>query len=288
MSKRITGLRNKFVLFGLSVMLVLSFSYRINVQAADFTIKQEVSTSSGQPGDVIQLSVYVQGLESSIEAAKVQGVLEYDTSLFAIQGVTGNGFKTDKVNQASGRFSMTTNRANTLQNGDLLCKISLLINDDASVGKTTVCVNKVVISDTAEAETQISNYVPTTIKLESANPVENEKNKEENESSEKNEDFDDVDDYGSVAAAKSETTSSSNSTKNENDSSSSYSKEASISVAKHEVATTKNTDKLDENYKTGAGFGNDIYLIVAGIMGIGGMGVYLVRRKWMKTKYKYL
>lgn len=287
MSKRITGLRNKFVLFGLSVMLVLSFSYRINVQAADFTIKQEVSTSSGQPGDVIQLSVYVQGLESSIEAAKVRGVLEYDTSLFAIQGVTGNGFKTDKVNQASGRFSMTTNRANTLQNGDLLCKISLLINDDASVGKTTVCVNKVVISDTAEAETQISNYVPTTIKLESANPVEDEKNKEENESSEKNEDFDDVDDYGSVATAKSETASSSNSTKKENDSSSD-SKNASISVVKHEVSTTKNTDKLDENYKTGAGFGNDIYLIVAGIMGIGGMGVYLVRRKWMKKKYKYL
>ena len=288
MLKRIVGLRKKFVLFGLSVMLVLSFSCRINVQAADFAIKQEVSTSSGQPGDVIQLSVYVQGMESSIEAAKVQGVLEYDTSLFTIQGVTGNGFKTDKVNQASGRFSMTTNKANTLQNGDLLFKISLLVNDDASVGKTTVCVNEIVISDTEEAETQIYNYIPTTRKLESANPVEDEKAEEENESSEKNEDFDDVDDYGSVATAKSETTSSSNSTKNENDSSSSYSKEASISVAKHEVATTKNTDKLDENYKTGAGFGNDIYLIVAGIMGIGGMGVYFVRRKWMKKKYKYL
>ena len=288
MSKRITGLRNKFVLFGLSVMLVLSFSYRINVQAADFTIKQEVSTSSGQPGDVIQLSVYVQGLESSIEAVKVQGVLEYDISLFTIQGVAGNGFKTDKVNQTSGRFSMTTNTANTLQNGDLLCKISLLVNDDASVGKTTVCVNEIVISDTGEAETQIYNYIPTTIKLESANPVEDEKDYEEDESTGENEDFDDVDDYGSVATAKSETTSSSNSTKNENDSSSSYSKEASISVAKHEVATTKNTDKLDENYKTGAGFGNDIYLIVAGVMGIGGMGVYFVRRKWMKKKYKYL
>lgn len=293
MLEKISSLRNRFILLGLSMVLVFGFSSRIRVQAADVAIKQEVSASSGQPGDVIQLSVYVQGMTGSVEAAKIRGVLEYDTSLFTIQDVTGNGFTTDNVNRASGSFSMTAGKGKTLQNGDMLFRISLQIKDKASVGQTTVCVNEVVVSDTAGAENHISNYIPSTISLEAADPEEDMEDKDEQEYDD-GEDFDDVDDYKSVDTEKSSTKSSVSTSKNTKKSNSqSNKKKATVSSGNKKVpakaaASTKKTGaKLDENYKTGAGFGNDIYLMVAGILGIGGVGVYLIRRRWMKKKYKY-
>lgn len=292
MLEKISSLRNRFILLGLSVILVFGFSCRIRVQAADVAIKQEVSASSGQPGDVIQLSVYVQGMTVSVEAAKIRGVLEYDTSLFTIQDVTGNGFTTDEVNRASGSFSMTSGQGKTLQNGDMLFRISLQIKDKASVGQTTVCVNEVVVSDTAGAENHISNYIPSTISLEAAGPAEDVEDKDEEEY-EDGEDFDDVDDYKSVDTEKSSTKSSVSKSNTKKSNSQSNKKKAAVSSGNKKVpakaaASTKKTGaKLDENYKTGAGFGNDIYLMIAGILGIGGVGVYLIRRRWMKKKYKY-
>lgn len=293
MLEKISSLRNRFILLGLSMVLVFGFSSRIRVQAADVAIKQEVSASSGQPGDVIQLSVYVQGMTGSVEAAKIRGVLEYDTSLFTIQDVTGNGFTTDNVNRASGSFSMTAGKGKTLQNGDMLFRISLQIKDKASVGQTTVCVNEVVVSDTAGAENHISNYIPSTISLEAADPEEDMEDKDEEEY-EDGEDFDDVDDYKTVDTEKSSTKSSVSKSNTKKSNSQSNKKKATVSSGNKKVpakaaASTKKTGaKLDENYKTGAGFGNDIYLMIAGILGIGVVGVYLIRRRWMKKKYKYL
>lgn len=276
MLEKISSLRNRFILLGLSVILVFGFSCRIRVQAADVAIKQEVSASSRQPGDVIQLSVYVQGMTGAVEAAKIRGVLEYDTSLFTIQDVTGNGFTTDEVNRASGEFSMTASQGKTLQNGDMLFRISLRINDKASVGKTTVCINEVVVTDTTGVENHISNYIPSTINLEAASPVEDENDKNEGDS-EADENFDNVDDSKSVDTAK-DNPKSSVSKKKKSDSPS-YKKKASID---------KNIDELDENYKTGAGFGNDIYLIIAVITGGCGAVIYIIRRRLMKKKCKYL
>lgn len=321
MLKTISRLGNKFILFliCLSAIFVLGVPCNVNAQTLGLSIRQEVSTSSGQPGDVIQLLVYVQGMPSSIETAQVRGVLEYDTSLFTVQQVAGDGLGTASVDSL-GSFTLSNSSGKSLENGDLIFHMSLLVKDGASVGKTTVCVNEIMISDTAGVSNQISNFVPSTINLLTSDSVEepdeedygeDDENEEDEsyddtgeyededesedesygdekdyEKDEVNEDFDDIDDYYSLENDK-DVTKRPNINKNQ-----------TVTVSKNQtttIGTTAKTSatagkaaKLDENYKTGAGFGNDIYLMVAGFMGLGGTVLYILRRKWMKDTHKYL
>ena len=188
MFKNVKWGSNKFVVAWLfmSFVLVSGVPSRAIAQETGWTISQSGSAAFAHPKDVIQLSVYEQGMTSSMEVSEIRGVLEYDSSLFTVQNVVGNGLGTAGVDN-SGGFVLSNSAGKSLGNGDLLFHISLVVRDSASVGKTTVCVNEITISDTSGTSNQISNYVPSTINLEAAASTEEPEDEEFGE----NEEFED-------------------------------------------------------------------------------------------------
>lgn len=239
------------------------FMQEVCFAADNWTISQTVSQSDCEQGTPLTLSVYLGGSEDSVSVSKIKGELEYDTSLFAVTDVSAAGMTVADSDYVQGVFTLTASTEKALKKGDLLFQVQMQVKDDSSIGKTTICINSVGLEGTG-GNISIVNVVPSSVNiLQSENQNDDE---EETEEEEEEKDEDESDDAGSSNDKKKNNKTSAKQTSGSGIKNSGQNKSGNQSAVKKETKSSP-AEQLDRNYKTDAGFGNDLYFVIAFIFG---------------------
>lgn len=247
------------------------------VSAAEDTnlkIVQTVEWSECEPGDLVMVSVSLEGAADMLEISGIEGEIELDTGLFSVSAVEANGMVTGNVNNET--FTLSGNR--TIQNGDVLFQVALKVNEDAKDGKTTVCIGNVALTGIDGEKHTIMNFIPssiTIVSMESKTDTETNQGENSKEDNTQNEDEKLDNEKDAVSTEEKENKDVTAEETRNQDNSSQQSKDT---TKDKEMKTV--SKKLDTNYKTDAGLGNDIFLL--GALLCGGMVCvsYVIYKKY--------
>lgn len=247
------------------------------VSAAEDTnlkIVQTMEQSECEPGDLVMVSVSLEGVADMLEISGIEGEIELDTCLFSVSAVEANGMSTEHVDNET--FSLSGNR--TIHNGDVLLQVALKVNEDAKDGKTTVCIGNVVLTGTDGEKHTIMNFIPSSITIipmaSKTNTETNQgENSKEDDAQTEDEKLDNEKDTVSNEEKENKDVTAEETTNQDNSS------QQNKDTAKDKEMKTV-SKKLDTNYKTDAGFGNDIFLL--GALLCGGMVCvsYVIYKKY--------
>ncbi len=245
--------------------------------ADNWTISQTVSQSDCEQGTPLILSVYLGGSEGSLSVSKIKGELEYDTSLFTITGVSAAGMTVADSDYAQGVFTLTAAAERTLKKGDLLFQVQIQVKDDSAIGKTTICVNSVGLEG-AGGNTSIVNVVPSSVNILQSENQNNDEGETEEEEEEKDEDEPDDAVSSNDRKKDKKTSTKKTSTKKtstkktsgsdtKNSGQNNPGNQSTVKKGTKTPSKVSSAKQLDKNYKTDAGFGNDLYFVIAFIFG---------------------
>lgn len=139
-------------------------------QSAACTIHQELDVSDCRQGDVITLSVYLQGdlASDGLQVASLAGAVEYDTSLFTVEKsdvlpVESDSASTKAFDQSDCSFRVKYNSNVTVDGKEPILRFKLHVNEKATTGKTTICVTHLEWKF-GEGETyEIEHWVPSSV-----------------------------------------------------------------------------------------------------------------------------
>jgi len=147
----------------------------VNVSAADskWDIENTLDVSECKQGGTLLLSVKLQGSSTAKEQeiASLSGILEYDTSLFTVEKSDILPAEKDQVkgctfDASEGKFAVQYDPKVTVKNDSQLLQIRLHVADDASTGKTTVCVTNMEWSGSdGKNKQEIEHRVPAHITI---------------------------------------------------------------------------------------------------------------------------
>ena len=173
----------KLIAAGLAVVLcmgTLSFQTYADTPAADageWKIEHTLDVSECRQGDTVVLSVFLKQGSGEADAqnmSKIEGVLEYDSSLFTIEKADILPDESEKVMDktfelSTGAFSVAYNTDITVPKDGMILQLNLHVNGDASTGKTTVCVTHMGWCNSGDAQmTEIEHRVPSSITIAEA------------------------------------------------------------------------------------------------------------------------
>lgn len=140
------------------------------VYAADskWDIENTFDKEECSQGDTLLLSVTLKGSSTSKEQeiSAINGVLEYDTSLFQVAEsdilpAEKNAVKKCTFDEAEGKFLIQYSSGIKAKDASALFQIKLHVAEDAEAGKTTVCVTNLEWSGTdGKQKETIEHRVP--------------------------------------------------------------------------------------------------------------------------------
>lgn len=147
----------------------------INVSAADskWDIENTLDVSECKQGGTLLLSVTLKGSSTAKaqEITSLSGIFEYDTSLFTVEKSDILPAEKDLVKDCSfdaaeGKFVIQYDPKAEIKNESSLLQIRLHVAEDASTGKTTVCVTNMEWSGPdSKNKQEIEHRVPANITI---------------------------------------------------------------------------------------------------------------------------
>lgn len=173
----------KLITAGLAVVLcigMVSFRTYADAAAADegeWVIEHDLDKSECRQGDTVVLSVFLKqgsGTADSQDMLKINGILEYDSSLFAIEKADILPVESEKAadwnfEPSTGAFSIAYHTDITVPMDGMILQLNLHVKGDASTGKTTVCVTHMGWSSSSDVQTaEIEHRVPSSITIAEA------------------------------------------------------------------------------------------------------------------------
>lgn len=264
----------KIICFAVALVVSMYVMQEVCFAADSWTISQTVSQSDCEQGASFTLSVYLQGSESSASVSRIRGELEYDTSLFAITGVSAATMAVSDSDYAQGVFTLSAATEKILKKGDLLFQVQMQVKDDSSIGKTTICVNSVGMEGTG-GNTSIVNVIPSTINiLQSESQDEDEETEGEDDEEET-----EPADAGSSNDKKKNNKTSATQTSSSDTKNNGGNKSGNKGTTNHKETKTSAAKQLDKNYKTDAGLGNDWYFVIAFVFGVAAFVANILHKK---------
>lgn len=168
----------------MAVMLAVVFSMNMTAYRAyadadqgEWKIEHKLDVAECGQGDTVNLTVYLQQGSSSLkqqDLSVLEGVLEYDNSLFTVDNADIQPLDSGKVvkqsfDAASCVFRVEYDSDITVASGAPFLQIALHVNGNASTGKTTVCVTHLEWRSAAAAQaTAVEHRVPSSITIAEA------------------------------------------------------------------------------------------------------------------------
>ena len=127
-------------------------------------------------GEIVTLAVYLKGsnVSETQEISVMNGILEYDNSLFIIKKADilpaeNEKVKTCSFDETSGMFYVEYNSGIVVADGGLLLQLQPHVTDDASTGKTTVCVTNMEWSSfNNQQRVEVEHRVPARLTITKA------------------------------------------------------------------------------------------------------------------------
>ncbi len=159
---------------------IQAYSYKVYAEEHMSSIGEEVSWEiqnlldkfDCSQGETVVMSVYLKGSSTAAQDISVMnGILEYDTSLFKVEQadilpVENEKVKTCSFDKAAGMFRVEYHSGITVQNEGILLKLQLNVAEDASAGKTTVCVTDMEWSEAGNGQqVKVENRVPARLTI---------------------------------------------------------------------------------------------------------------------------
>ena len=173
----------KIITAGLAVILcigMVSFRTYADTSAADageWIIEHDLDISECRQGDTVMMSVFLKqgsGKEDSQNMSKIDGILEYDSSLFTIEKADILPVESEKASDwnfepSTGAFSIVYHTDITVPKDGMILQLNLRGKGDASTGKTTVCVTHMGWSSSSDVQaTEIEHRFPSSITIAEA------------------------------------------------------------------------------------------------------------------------
>lgn len=162
-----------------------NFCTEVQGATSPCSIRQELSASSCRQGDTVVLTVYLQGDEESWNISSLEGVLEYDTSLFTLEKADILPVQSSYVSQksfdtSSGVFRVTYDSDIMVYNKAQVVQLLLHVNEKATTGKTTVCVTNLAWqAEDGTGKNEVEHRVPSSIKISAAESSKTDQPEEE-------------------------------------------------------------------------------------------------------------
>ncbi len=158
------------------LLLICGFSMDVYADEAAWGIENVLDVSECMQGDTITMSVNLKGSGTldKQEIISMEGILEYDNSLFTVEKADILPEESGKVQSysfdpATGAFSVVYSSGVEILDGGRILQIRLHTMADATDGKTTLCVTKMKWTDAAAGkETEIEHRVPARITIAEA------------------------------------------------------------------------------------------------------------------------
>lgn len=157
-------------------LCIAALSGKAHAAENRWEIAHTLDASECRQGGTLLLSVTLKGEKKTktSEITGLGGILEYDTSLFTVgkddilpaakDAVTACAFDAD-----NGKFTVTYAPKVSVKDADALLQIRLHVAQDATVGKTTVCVTNMEWSGSEEKDRQeIEHRIPAYITIQAA------------------------------------------------------------------------------------------------------------------------
>lgn len=139
-------------------------------QTSACTIRQELDVSDCRQGDVITLSVYLQGdlASDGLQVASLAGAVEYDTSLFTVEKsdvlpVESDSASTKAFDQSDCSFRVKYASDAAVNSKEPILRLKLHVNEKATTGKTTICVTHLEWKSGDGENYEIENWVPSSV-----------------------------------------------------------------------------------------------------------------------------
>ena len=143
---------------------------------SQWKIEHTLDKESCMQGDTLLLSVSLKGESKTktTEMTTLSGILEYDTSLFAVgkDDILPAGKETAKecsFDASAGKFTIQYDSKVSAKDADKLLQIRLHVAEDSSVGKTTVCVTNMEWSEAdGKNKQEIEHRIPAHITIQAS------------------------------------------------------------------------------------------------------------------------
>lgn len=171
--------RGKMIAVLSAVVLCMNVWYldidaAVTADAGEWNIEHQLDAAECRQGDTVHLSVNLKRGSSSQDKQDIgviEGVLEYDNSLFTVSESDIQPVESGKVIKQSFDkntcvFRIEYDSDITASDGSALLQLALHVNHTATTGKTTVCITHLEWRSTAEAKmTETEHRVPSAITI---------------------------------------------------------------------------------------------------------------------------
>lgn len=169
-------IRKAAAVFAILAVAVCGFALDAYADGAAWDIENKLDVSECRQGGTITMSVNLKGsgASSAQEIAFMEGTLEYDSSLFTVEKADILPAEDGKAQSYSfdpstGVFSVQYSSGIEIQDGGQMLQIRLHTAEDASVGKTTLCVTHMKWNgEVGQQEVEIEHRVPARITIAEA------------------------------------------------------------------------------------------------------------------------
>ena len=172
--------RNKAaaIIIGL-LAAICGFSFDTYAKSA-WDIENTLDVSECKRGDTITMSVKLKGSDktSKQDIISMEGVLEYDVSLFTVEKADILPVESGKVqsysfNPSTGSFAVQYSSAISVKDAGLMMQIRLHTAADATIGKTTLCVTQMKWNGpSGQQAEEIEHRIPASVQIAKAQKIE--------------------------------------------------------------------------------------------------------------------
>lgn len=142
------------------------------INQTEWNIENKADKSTYAPKDEVLLSVYIKNSDTAAqqEITSLNGTLEYDTSLFtadiaSLIPVEGGKIQSVAFDGTNGGFQVNYGAAATVKQGGLLLQLKLRVAQDASFGRTTICVTLMEWNTKEGGRVSVEHRVPVKITI---------------------------------------------------------------------------------------------------------------------------
>lgn len=155
----------------------LNIDAAVTADAGEWNIEHKLDVAECKQGDTVHLAVNLKRGSSSEDKQAIsvlEGVLEYDNSLFTvsendIQPVESGKVTKQSFDENTCVFRIEYDSDITVADGAPLLQLALHVNGAATTGKTTVCITHLEWRSTASAQmTETEHRVPSAITIAEA------------------------------------------------------------------------------------------------------------------------
>lgn len=175
--------RNKAAAFFVSLLAVIFLGSLEAYAKSAWDIENTLDASQCQQGGSVMMSVKLKGgdetsKQETISIVSMEGVLEYDNSLFSVEKadifpVEGEKVQSCSFNPSTGGFAISYTSAVTVKDAGVMLQIRLHTQKDATVGKTTLCVTQMKWSgEMGQQAEEIQHRVPASVQISKAKKME--------------------------------------------------------------------------------------------------------------------